>query len=147
MSAHDPQARREAAAVPLVLFGAHGRTVEGYRPGVDDLAVAMPASADGCRRHVAGPHLRVARSTQARNRTGIVGISRGQDRKRGHTYFFVQLGSATRKCCITTLGESEAWRRAIALRREHLTKLALANAAIIAARARNAGMHPEELSR
>jgi hypothetical protein len=50
----------------------------------------------------------------------------------------VQLGSTNRSFCIETLGSSEAWRRAIALRRAHLEKLALANAAIIAARQRNA---------
>jgi len=145
--AHDPQARREATAMPVVVFGAYGRSVEGYRPDPAALAVAMPASSDGCRRHVAGPHLRVARATQARNRTGIVGISRGEDRTRGHSYYYVQLGARTRKFCITTLGESEALRRAIALRREHLIKLALANAEILAARARATGQATEEPAR
>jgi hypothetical protein len=118
---HDANARRLAAAVPLVLFGEHGRTVEGYMPAEEDLAAAAPASANGVTRH-------------ARNQTGIVGISVGQDRARGHTYYWVNLGSSSRRFNITLLGREEALRRAIALRRAHLEKLALANAAIIAAR-------------
>lgn len=146
MSAHDPQARREAAAVPVVLFGAYGRTVESYRPAGEVLAVAMPASSDGCRRHVQGPHLRTARAT-SRSRTGIVGISLSTDRRSGRRFLYVNLGGTSRKFSIDTLGESEAWRRAIALRREHLTKLALANAEILAARARAAGQRTEEPAR
>jgi hypothetical protein len=131
---HDANARRLAAAVPLVLFGEHGRTVEGYMPAQEDLALARPASSDGCRQHVQGPHLRAVRTRHARNQTGIVGISVGQDRARGHTYYWVNLGSSSRRFNITLLGREEALRRAIALRRQHLEKLALANAAIIAAR-------------
>ena len=133
---HNSEARREAAAVALVLFGEHGRTVEGYRPADEDLDHAAPASSDGCRRHVRGPHLRTARATNPRNRTGVVGISIGRDRGRGHTYFWVNLGRSARRFCITTLGRDEAWRRAVALRLEHLRKLAQANAVILAARAR-----------
>ncbi len=143
--AHDPQKRREAAAVALVLFGEHGRTVEGYRPADEDLAHAAPASSDGCRRHVCGPHLRVARDRQARNRTGVVGISLGRDRARGRTYFWVNLGCSARKFCLETLGREEAWRRAVSLRHEHLRTLAPANQAILHARARNqpAALEPQ----
>ena len=131
---HDANARRQAAAVPLVLFGEYGRTLEGYMPANEDLAIARPASADGCRQHVKGPHLRVVRTNYAKSKTGIVGISIGRDRARGFTYFWVNLGSSSRRFNITKLGQAEALRRAIALRKVHLEKLALANAAIIAAR-------------
>lgn len=135
---HDAEARRLAAAVPLVLFGEHGRTVEGYMPAEEELARARPASANGVTRHVEGPHLRTVRQHCPRNKTGIVGISEGMDRSRGHRYYYVNLGSSHRKFNITRLGREEALRRAIALRRAHLEKLALANAAIIAARLRAA---------
>ena len=112
---HDSNARRQAAVVPLVLFGEHGRTVEGYMPAHEDLAIARSASADGCRQHVKGPHLRAVRANFAKNKTGIVGISIGRDRARGFTYFWVNLGSSTRRFNITKLGQAEALRRAIAL--------------------------------
>lgn len=131
---HDTTARRAAAAMPLILFGDYGRTVEGYMPAAEDLAIARPASSDGCRQHVVGPHLRTARARHPGNKTGVVGISLGYCNTRRRHYLYVNLGSTSRKFCIETLGQSEAWRRAIALRRAHLEKLALANAAIIAAR-------------
>ena len=135
---HSATARRAAAAMPLVLFGDYGRTVEGYRPADEDLAVARAA------RHahewvpVAGPHLRTSRQSVHKTKTGIVGISLSRRARDGKHFLYVQLGSTSRHFCIETVGSSEAWRRAIALRRAHLEKLALANAAIIAARARNA---------
>lgn len=137
--AHNPHARRAAAAVPLVLFGDFGRTVEGYAPAEEDLARARPARGHHRGQGVAGPHLLAVRTRHARNKTGIVGISISRCRKTGRHHLWVNLGSAARKFCIETLGSSEAWRRALALRRAHVTKLALANAAILAARAKNAG--------
>lgn len=138
---HNADKRREAAAVPLVLFGDYGRTVEGYRPADEDLAAAAPGQA---RHHwvpVVGPHLRCARGRDRRSQTGVVGISfshivRGH---RSHTYYVVNLGSTCRRFCIETLGRSEALRRAMALRREHVKKLAQANAVILTARAANCG--------
>jgi hypothetical protein len=131
---HDATARRQAAAVPLVLFGDHGRTVEGYMPADEDLSIARPPEA----RHewvpVQGPHLRAVRSRDRRSKTGIVGISLSRRKSTGRRYFVVNLGSTSRNFCIETLGSSEAWRRAIGLRKHHLEKLAMANAAIIAAR-------------
>jgi hypothetical protein len=136
---HSATARSAAAAVPLVLFGDYGRTVEGYRPADEDLAIARSGRPDwGHWTPVQGPHLRSARSRDRRSKTGIVGISISSERRTGRHWLLVNLGSTNRKFCIETLGSSEAWRRAIALRRDHLRKLALANAAIIAARARNA---------
>ena len=67
-----------------------------------------------------------------------MGISLSRRARTGKHFLYVQLGSTSRCFCVETLGSSEAWRRAIALRRAHLEKLALANAAIIAARMRNA---------
>lgn len=133
---HNANSRRLAAAVPLVLFGEHGRTVEGYMPADEDLAVARPPEA----RHewvpVQGPHLRAVRARDSRSKTGIVGISLSRRKTTGRHYLVVNLGSTSRNFCIESLGNTEAWRRAIALRREHLEKLALANAAIIGARLR-----------
>jgi hypothetical protein len=134
---HSPTARRAAAAMPLVLFGEYGRTIEGYRPADEDLAMARPAPGHHRGEIVAGPHLYCAPRTHARNKTGIIGISIGRYSRTGRHYLYVALGSGHRKFCVETLGSSEAWRRAIALRRAHLEKLALANAAIIAARERN----------
>lgn len=132
--AHDATARREATAVPLVLFGDYGRTVLGYRPADEDLVQARPARSHKAGSRITGPHLRSARSINARNRTGIVGISYGTDRARGRSYYWVNLGSSARKFCIETLGRSEAWRRAVNLRLEHLKKLSQANALILEAR-------------
>ena len=134
---HDPQARREATAVPLVLMGDTGRTVEGYRPADEDLVSATPASANGVSRHVAGPHLRLSQHQHRRNKTGVVGISVSRDRATGRHYLYVNLGSTSRHFCLETLGRTEAWARAVQLRREHLRKLAQANAVILAARTRN----------
>lgn len=127
--------------MPLVLFGEHGRTVEGYRPADEDLAAAAPAPSHQAGAAVAGPHLRVARTRHARNKTGVVGISFGTFRKRGKlvSAYFVQLGSAAREFRIDTLGKREAWRRAVALRCEHVRKTTLANAVILAARQDNEG--------
>jgi hypothetical protein len=145
---HNTIARHAAAAVPIVLFGDYGRTVEGYRPADEDLAMALPASS-GHRsgQIVTGPHLRPVHGTHGTKGTllrqgsggqaGIVGISLPRRARDGRHFLYVNLGSTSRKFCVETLGSSEAWRRAIALRRAHVTKLALANAAILAARARN----------
>lgn len=134
---HCALARRQATAVPLVLFGDHGRTVEGYMPATEDLELAVAPKRHRRGDRVRGPHLLTARAFHARNKTGIVGISLGFCRTREKHYFYVNLGSSHRKFCIETLGRTEALRRAIALRVAHLEKLALANAAIIAARQRN----------
>jgi hypothetical protein len=135
---HNAESRRQAAAVPLVLFGEHGRTVEGYMPANEDLAAARPAEA----RHewvpVEGPHLLAVRSRDRRSKTGVVGISLSRRKATGRHYLVVNLGSTSRNFCVERLGSSEAWRRAIALRRAHLEKVALANAAIIAARLKRA---------
>ncbi len=138
---HSAIARRAAAAVPLVLFGEYGRTVEGYRPADEDLALARPATGHRSGQGVRGPHLLTTRTQHARNKTGIVGISIGRRARDGRHFLFVNLGSCCRRFCIETLGSSEAWRRAVALRRAHLEKLILANAAILAARTRNTSSH------
>ncbi len=132
---HNPEARREATAWPVILFGDRGRTVESYRPAEEELHVARPAIA----RHewvpVVGPHLRVACARDRRSKTGVVGIciSRMPSR-RNRLFFVVNLGSTSRRFCIDTLGREEAWRRAVALRREHVIKVAQANAIILRAR-------------
>lgn len=131
---HNAKSRRLAAAVPLVLFGEFGRTVEGYMPAQEDLAVAQPAATHHRGAAVAGPHLKTVRGQYTKNKTGIVGISEGWEHARECRCFWVQLGSTSRRFNITRLGRAEALRRAISLRRAHLEKLALANAAIIAAR-------------
>lgn len=143
---HNPEARREATAVPLVLFGDHGRTVEGYRPADEDLEQAQPASSDGCRRHVKGPHLRTMRGKHARNKTGVVGVSEGYDRVKKHHYYYVNLGSGHRSFCIDTLGRTEAFRRACALRVEHARKIAQANTVILKARSRYGFIDEEGVS-
>jgi hypothetical protein len=134
---HDPAARRLAAAVPLVLFGEHGRTVEGYMPAEEDLSIARPPEGRNEWVPVQGPHLRAVRARDRRSKTGVIGISISRSKKTGRHWLVVNLGSTSRKFCVETMGKTEAWRRAIGLRREHLEKLALANAAIIAARLRN----------
>lgn len=135
---HDANARRQAAVVPLILFGEHGRTVEGYMPAQEDLDAARPPEARNQWVPVEGPHLRAVRSRDSRSKTGLVGISLSRRKKTGRHYVVVNLGSTSRNFCVETLGSTEAWRRAIALRRAHLEKLALANAAIIAARLKRA---------
>lgn len=137
--AHNATARREATAVPLVLFGEHGRTVEGYRPADEDLAAAAPAPSHKAGAAVSGPHLRAVRTRFARNKTGVVGISLEYERARDRHYFVVNLGSGHRRFCIESLGRIEAWRRAVSLRREHERKATLANAVILAARDDNGG--------
>ena len=134
---HNAIARRSAAAMPLVLFGEYGRTIEGYQPADEDLAVARAPRHSHEWVPVAGPHLHVTHGTDRTNRTGVIGISLSRRARDGKHFLYVQLGSTSRHFCIETLGSSEAWRRAIALRRAHLEKLALANAAIIAARSAN----------
>ncbi len=135
---HDPLKRREATAIPLVLFGAHGRTVEGYRPADEDLSAAMPALSHKAGAAVSGPHLRTVRRRFARNRTGVVGISLEYERVRDRHFYVVNLGAGHRRFCVETLGRPEAWRRAVALRHEHERKVLLANATIRHARDRHA---------
>lgn len=136
---HDENARREAGAVPLILFGDHGRTVDHYLPASEDLTGAQDGKASGGRwRAVRGPHLRSARRQYARNSTGIVGISICTSRVRRCRYYVVNLGSTCRRFNIKKLGRIEALRRALSLRQRHLEKLALANAAIIRARMQSA---------
>ena len=132
---HNATARHAAAAVPLVLFGEHGRTVEGYAPAPDDLDAAKPAASHRAGDTLAGPHLLVVRGHHARNRTGVVGISVGRYSRTGRHYLYVNLGKNKRAFCIETLGRTEAWRRAVELRREHVRKIEQANASILAARA------------
>lgn len=137
--AHNATARREATTVPLVLFGEHGRTVEGYRPADEDLRTARPAPSHKAGAAVAGPHLRVVRTRHARNATGVVGISTEYERARRRHFYVVNLGRRHRRFCIETLGRAEAWRRAVALRAEHVRKVTCANATILAAREDNGG--------
>ena len=133
---HNTEARAEAGARPLVLFGEHGRTVEGYRPADEDLEAAKPARNHKAGGGLRGPHVRVARQKHPRNKTGVVGISEGFDRTKGRSYFYVNLGTSQRNFCIDTLGRAEAWRRATHLRHEHLRKIAQANTVILKARSR-----------
>ena len=137
--AHDPEKRQEATAVPLVLFGEHGRTVEGYRPADEDLRTARLAPSHQLGAALAGPYLRAVRTRHARNKTGVVGISLEYERARERRFFVVNLGRRHRRFCIETLGRAEAWRRAVALRSEHVRKITLANALILAAREDNGG--------
>lgn len=141
---HDPKARKEAAALPLVLFGEHGRTVEGYRPADEDLAHARPAEPLNQWVPVQGPHLRTVRTKFKRNKSGIVGISfsRGKSGRR----VYVQLGKNNRCFNIDRLGFEEAMRRAIELRQAHERKIAQANTAILAARSRYRFQHTEGAS-
>jgi hypothetical protein len=89
---------------------------------------------------VRGAHLRVVRQRQARNKTGVVGISLSSEMRRGRRVrvLWVQLGSRSRKIYVDRLGPTEAWRRAIALRAEHERRIAAANRLILAARERAA---------
>jgi len=136
---HNPQKRREATAIPLVLFGERGRTVEGYRPADEDLATASPAPSHKTGSAVSGPHLLAVRRRHARNKTGVVGVSLEYERAREQHFYVVNLGSGHRRFCIETLGRTEAFRRAVALRHEHERKITLANAVILAAREDNGG--------
>ena len=72
---HNASARHAAAAQPLVLFGAYGRTVEGYSPADADLAEARPPIHAHDWQPVVGPHLRHLRLRERHSRTGVVGIS------------------------------------------------------------------------
>lgn len=132
---HSAESRSAAAAVPLILMGERGHTVAGYMPAPEDLAAAAAP-----RRHragccVRGPHLRVVRRRQARNRSGVVGVYEStRPDGRGRRYVYVQIGSRTCRFNVGTLGRAEAWRRGIALRAAHECKIAQANAAIVAAR-------------
>jgi hypothetical protein len=90
---------------------------------------------------VQGPHLRSARKKFARNKTGCPGISFGRVLRRRRDgsfsqrhYYWVNLGSQCRAFSVESLGKSEAWRRAVALRAEHERRVAAINAAILAAR-------------
>lgn len=132
-------ARRAAAAVPLVLFGPYGRTVESYRPADEDLTGALSGvfTAKGYV-PVQGPYLRRVHSRERRTGTGIVGVSISREHATGRHFVRVRFGGTCRRFCIETLGRTEALRRAIALRREHVAKLAQANEVILRARARNA---------
>lgn len=133
MSAHDPTKRAEAAARPRAarpsaLDGAQAGHI-AHKPGVGSVWVP-----------VGGPHLRATRTTNARSRTGCVGISYGtivdrrtarQPRRR---YFIVNLGKTSRKFCIDTLGKELAWERALRCRAAHERAIRAVNAAILAAR-------------
>lgn len=140
----DREKMREAAAVPLVLFGEHGRTVEGYRPADEDLAGAGAGGYVSRRGYqpVRGPYLRWAHGVHRRSKTGVVGISVSLERSTGRHFVRVRLGATCRRFCVETLGRTEAFRRALELRREHLKKIVEANAVILAARER----HPASLS-
>ena len=138
--AHNTTARREATAVPLVLFGEHGRTVEGYRPADEDLRSSMPALSHRAGAAVSGPHLRVARTRHAACKTGVVGVSFGYMVRGGRRLpcYFVQLGACSRRFRCDVHGQVEAFRRAVALRREHVLRIAQANATILRARRQHA---------
>lgn len=134
------ESMREAAAVAVVLFGPAGRTVDSYAP-----APALLAQAGGGRygrrgwEPVQGPYLRWARSVDRRSKTGVVGVSVSRERATGRLYVRVRLGRSCRRFNIATLGRAEAFRRALALRREHLEKIMQARAAILAARDQQGG--------
>lgn len=137
---HSAHHRKEAACEPIVLADEHRRTVAGYTPAPEDLAVASGGTMDSTKKfwvRVEGPHLRALRTKHARNTTGVVGISEGCDRARGKTYFYVTLGSRCRRFCIETLGRGEAFKQALTLRAAHERKVMQANAVILAARARH----------
>lgn len=111
--------------------------MEGYRPADEDLVEAKAGEHAHEWGAVTGPHLLAVRRRDRRNKTGIVGISVSRSGKTGRHYLYVNLGSTSRRFCIETLGRTEAWRRAVALRREHLRKIAQANAVILRARQLN----------
>lgn len=137
---HSKTHRAEAATHPLVLQSDHGRTVEGYTPAQDDLAVASGGTMDRSKVfwvRVEGPHLRALRGKHARNKTGVVGISVSRRASDGRHEIYVNLGKHHRRFCIETLGRKEAWRRALQLRAAHELKVAQANAQILAARAKH----------
>jgi hypothetical protein len=133
---HNPEKRREAGAKPLVLFGEHGRVVEGYRPANEDLEQARHPEGRSTWVPVQGPHLRAVRTKDKRSKTGVVGISLSRRKATGRHYYVTNLGSTNRCFCIETLGRAEAWRRAVALRYEHERKIAQANTVILKARSR-----------
>lgn len=134
---HNSEKRGEAAAQPLILFGEFGRVVEGYRPADEDLALAQAPVHGDTWKAVEGPHLRIARRQDGRNKTGVLGVSISRRSRNGPPYVYVQLGRTNRRFNIAVLGFEEAFRRAVALRRDHERKIAQANALIISARERN----------
>lgn len=141
---HDPTARAAASPQPIVLLGDTGRTVAPYTPADEDLAAARPAASHRAGEGISGPHLIALRRRHARNRTGVVGLSLGYDRRRGRHYVYVNLGSRSRCFCIETLGRDEAFRRALQLRRRHVEKVEAANRRIAEARLRHAGTTTDE---
>ena len=125
MSAHNPKLRAEAA-VPR-----HGDAL----PDPVALAHATPPVHGHKWQPVRGPHLRVVRGLDRRNKTGCVGISYTRSQtKPNFSHFCAQLGPTCRKFRIETLGRHEAFRRAVAARAEHEIKVREANAAILNAR-------------
>lgn len=136
---HSRAQRGEATLVPLVLAGDEGMTVAGYMPAPEDLGVASGGRMSVQWIAVEGPHLRCVRRRFRSNKTGVVGISEVHNRSKGRHYYSVQLGARCRTFCIETLGRREAWYRALQLRAAHELKVAQANAAILAARAKHDG--------
>lgn len=135
---HNIPARKATKVTPVILFNGNGRTVDSYRPESESLENARPAE----HRHewipVVGPHLLTVRKRYNRSSTGVIGISLSRRKRDGRLSFIVNLGSTNRRFPIDTLGRTEAFRRAVALRRAHEKKIELANAVILRARERNA---------
>lgn len=72
---------------------------------------------------VEGPHKLPCRSKDRRNKTGCVGISEGvalRRRKNGSVscrrFYYVNIGSQSRRVNIDALGRAAAWRKAVRMR-------------------------------
>jgi hypothetical protein len=126
-TSHNPLARAEAATCRWM----------PVRPTDDQLEVAKPASKDGCRHHVTGPHLRALRKS-TRSNIGVAGISQSTVHRRGRTeiVFYVNQGTSHRKIYAHRIGISEAFRRALELRSKWEELVEAANRAILASRAK-----------
>jgi len=132
---HNPDRRREASADPRV-----------RRRQQLDLGAAAPGKNTwGKWTPVRGPHLKTVRTKFSRNTTGVPGISLSRIAcnagGKKYLYFYVQLGRATRRFNITTLGKSEAWRRALKCRADHELSIRNINAAILDARQKSETSH------
>lgn len=135
MAKHDPNARAAASAtrrprLPEIPVDAAAGTPD-YDPETQK-TIWVP---------VRGPHLRTVRQRFARNTTGCPGISRATCRLRRpgggwnvREYFVVNLGQTCRKFGITTLGEAEAWRKALRCRADHELRIRAINQTILTKR-------------
>lgn len=133
---HDATARAEAAVDRWVPAAPVPELLEQAGGGIK--------LAGGRWSPVRGAHLRVVRQRQARNKTGVVGISLSSEMRRGRRLrvLWVQLGSRSRKIYVDRLGPAAAWRRALEMRAEHERRVAAANRLILAAREK--GLRGEE---